>query len=287
MKVLSTIFILLGFVALGQSENSLFWQVKSPDGKTLSYLFGTMHVVSKDKFLIPDKVLKALEGSEEMVVEVSADISQDEIMKLSQSEDQRLTDYLNQAEKDSLYAYVGKRMNLDSSKFEYVLGKYKPFIFSQFSMMSILLNGQSFEIELMQFAKEKEITISGLETYAQQMGMFDALEDNLQKELIMSIVRDTSDLQDTWNRTENMYLNQELSSFIAELSSNAALTNFMTNTLLKDRNQKWLIELSDLLQIKKTFVAVGAAHLAGPDGIVQGLRDLGFSITPIKINMIK
>jgi uncharacterized protein YbaP (TraB family) len=41
------------------------------------------------------------------------------------------------------------------------------------------------------------------------------------------------------------------------------------------------------LQIKKTFVAVGAAHLAGPDGIVQGLRDLGFSITPIKINMIK
>ncbi|MDE6400264.1 MAG: TraB/GumN family protein, partial [Muribaculaceae bacterium] len=31
-----------------------------------------------------------------------------------------------------------------------------------------------------------------------------------------------------------------------------------------------------------TFVAVGALHLAGDKGIIEGLRKLGYKVTPVK-----
>ena len=51
--------------------------------------------------------------------------------------------------------------------------------------------------------------------------------------------------------------------------------------ILYKRNADWMTKLPDLLKETPTFVVVGALHLAGPQGIIEGLKSDGFTITPI------
>jgi hypothetical protein len=51
--------------------------------------------------------------------------------------------------------------------------------------------------------------------------------------------------------------------------------------LVVDRNQRWVTTLEGLLKDPATgtvFVAVGAAHLAGPDSVIRLLEKDGFKV---------
>ena len=52
--------------------------------------------------------------------------------------------------------------------------------------------------------------------------------------------------------------------------------------LLDDRNNHWVQELPALMQEQPLFVAVGALHLVGKNGLVNQLRARGFTLTPVK-----
>ena len=48
------------------------------------------------------------------------------------------------------------------------------------------------------------------------------------------------------------------------------------NTLLTERNQRWARQIAQMLDSHQTvFIAVGAAHLAGPDDVQAQLQKLG------------
>jgi uncharacterized protein YbaP (TraB family) len=52
--------------------------------------------------------------------------------------------------------------------------------------------------------------------------------------------------------------------------------------LMDERNKKMAIKIKELAQDKKLFIAVGASHLSGKDGLLSQLRDSGFKLTPLK-----
>lgn len=51
--------------------------------------------------------------------------------------------------------------------------------------------------------------------------------------------------------------------------------------LLDRRNANWLTKLPALMKQAPSFIAVGALHLAGRQGIIEGLRNLGYTVTPV------
>ncbi len=52
--------------------------------------------------------------------------------------------------------------------------------------------------------------------------------------------------------------------------------------LLDRRNANWLTKLPALMKQAPSFIAVGALHLAGDKGIVEGLRKLRYTVTAVK-----
>ena len=53
----------------------------------------------------------------------------------------------------------------------------------------------------------------------------------------------------------------------------------MYQRLLVDRNRNWLPKIEALFtRPGRTFVVVGAAHLVGPDGLLQMLKARGYTI---------
>jgi uncharacterized protein YbaP (TraB family) len=56
-----------------------------------------------------------------------------------------------------------------------------------------------------------------------------------------------------------------------------------SRAFLEDRNQRWIPKMTELMQDKSVFFAVGAAHLAGPEGVIELLIKKGYTLTPIKL----
>jgi uncharacterized protein YbaP (TraB family) len=58
---------------------------------------------------------------------------------------------------------------------------------------------------------------------------------------------------------------------------------FMTE-LLKNRNNRWLEQLPTMMQKQSLFIAVGAGHLVGDEGLIKGLQAKGYSLKPVATN---
>jgi uncharacterized protein YbaP (TraB family) len=50
---------------------------------------------------------------------------------------------------------------------------------------------------------------------------------------------------------------------------------------LDNRNKRWIPKLVQLMNTKTIFIAVGAGHLAGENGLIQLLRNQGYIVSPI------
>ena len=52
--------------------------------------------------------------------------------------------------------------------------------------------------------------------------------------------------------------------------------------LMDERNKKMVTKIKELSKDKQLFIAVGASHLSGQDGLLIQLRQSGFKMSPMK-----
>jgi len=53
------------------------------------------------------------------------------------------------------------------------------------------------------------------------------------------------------------------------------------NALNKDRNNAWMEKLPEIMKEKSSFIAVGALHLAGEEGLLNLLEKAGYKVEPV------
>ena len=70
------------------------------------------------------------------------------------------------------------------------------------------------------------------------------------------------------------------------LKPDIGLSSF-TDILLFNRNQKWVEKLDGLLPGRSMLVAVGAGHLPGKKGVINLLREAGYTVTPVQNKMLR
>jgi uncharacterized protein YbaP (TraB family) len=51
--------------------------------------------------------------------------------------------------------------------------------------------------------------------------------------------------------------------------------------MLTKRNKEWLNKMPEMMNNNSVFFAVGAAHLLGKNGVIQLLKDKGYTVTPV------
>jgi uncharacterized protein YbaP (TraB family) len=56
---------------------------------------------------------------------------------------------------------------------------------------------------------------------------------------------------------------------------------------LYNRNANWVKQLEELMPESSLVVAVGAGHLVGQKGLINMLRKLGYTVEPIKNDMVR
>ena len=279
------LFVLLTNYATSQVEkNALLWEVKSKDGKSLSYLYGTMHLMDAKLFYFPKKLEKLLLKSDLLCMEIAnindSDLSPDALFLTNES----LSDYFNTEQMDSIYRWAEQSMLMNKEQFLTNFNKAKPFLLMQFLLQSSLPeNSKSYEKEFENLAIKNKIATTGLESVTEQLNLFTSFNKKEQTEMVMSSLREEAEAKNSFEQMQQIYLTQNLDNLYTFMKKESDSPIANSRVFLENRNQNWIPQMEKMMENKSVFFAVGAAHLAGPEGVIELLIKKGYTLTPIKL----
>src|SRR5690606_12331240 len=85
--------------------------------------------------------------------------------------------------------------------------------------------------------------------------------------------------QDVLTLLEDAY--RERNSNLIDSLDQAIYTEHYLNNMLYIRNRNMAAKLDSLVRNAKLFAGIGAAHLRGKNGVIQLLRDKGYTVSPL------
>lgn len=268
------------------TDKTLLWQISGNNLATPSYLFGTIHIISSDDYFLGDNVVKKLSSSQQLILEMDlSNINPLEIAKASiLPEGKTIKDYYTEEEYIEVESYFADSIGAPMSLFKTAYAKLKPFFLQQFIYLKHLGdNTSSYEMEFMDMAKVRNIELSGLETLTEQLAMVDKMSLEDQYKSFLKTVRE--------GYQQTGYLDELIEAYKAkdihrlyEMIMDYDEIQDITYVLVDERNEKWVEKLIPTFEKQSVFVAVGAGHLGGPKGMIQLLRNQGYTVDPISMD---
>jgi hypothetical protein len=79
------------------------------------------------------------------------------------------------------------------------------------------------------------------------------------------------------------YKSQDLKKIYNWIQKESENNHISINEFLVKRNKKWLPKIVSNINTNSTFIAVGAGHLAGDEGLINLLKKQGFKLKSIYI----
>lgn len=280
IKIIVTAILGMLFVTSNAQDSSNLWKIEGNDIQT-SYLFGTMHLIPQKDFDLKDKVKSAFEASEQVVLEL--DMSNPDFMKDIMAHSyldngSELKSYMDDSEFELLEAYLKEKTGVGMQMYNNV----KPFmLLSVILMTSVNEPLASFEMNLMQMAKEAQKEMAGLETYEYQVAVFEHTPYEKQIDDIVEMIRNPQDHADLFSKMAQLYIAEDIESLYGYMDEYMNNDLELLEKFLDERNKNWIPEIAKFSKDRSTFYGVGAAHLGGEQGVVNLLRQAGYTVTPI------
>lgn len=291
--IFKQIFILLFLVFAGdnsavnaQGKPGVFYSISGNGLKDTSWLFGTYHLI-KDSYLneVP-KVQASFRRAGGVVVEVVMDSS---ALPAANAKavlnGSLLTDYFDKAFADSLDLALKASIGQGISAFRQMKPMVVMLTMSVVQLMkdnAALLSkytGQPLDVYFAIEKKARQQRVIGLETMEQQMDLlFNTLQPAQQAAMLKESIRNQDAGARLGNELLRTYFSNDLEK-MAKLYQASIQVSGELDFLVKKRNIAWMKQLPAILHNGSNFIAVGALHLAGEDGLVQQLRALGYHVT--------
>ena len=139
-------------------------------------------------------------------------------------------------------------------------------------------DGEGIDLALLRDAKGKRV--AELEGVAGQLAIFDRLPQADQSALLTAVAQDDPGGE---ARLARLWRAGNMAAIAAETHKGMLADPELREALLVARNRAWEERIDTMLRGGRTpFVAVGAAHLAGPDGLPATLAGRGYKIRRIQ-----
>lgn len=257
--------------------NSVLWKVEHSAMDKPSYLLGTIHAMCSDDFFIPEKVRSVIDQVDEISFEVNlSDPAEMGAVQKAMMSEIKLSEKLSERQLDKLNELLQSKIGIG---IEHVDSYTMPTILALFIGSSLPCTlPKSYEMELMSIALEKGISISGLETVEQQ---YESLNNSMTDDQYIEQIELFDDYKKSFDAAFEYYKSENIEAVSAEYVNDRYMDENGKYWSLNVRNARWVNKLPDMIKTKSTLVAVGAAHLVGEIGLIQELRKLGYTVTPI------
>ncbi|MDG4717231.1 TraB/GumN family protein [Winogradskyella marincola] len=262
-------------------ENSTLWKIEGNGLEKPSYLFGTIHITCNAT--LEDDVKKALDETTQIVMELDMDdpSMQMKMMKSIYFKDGKtLKDFVSEEDYKSIDSLFINNMGMPVKMLE----KVKPFFLSSMFFPKMLdCPMQSFELELTKIAKEQEEEIYGLETLEEQIQVFDDIPLEDQYADLVRMAKDNLEYdKETFSKMLKLYEEENITAILDMMDDDTNKTvSEHQDVLLKQRNENWISKIEEYAKDQPTFFGVGAGHLPGKNGVIQLLRNAGYTVEAV------
>lgn len=283
------LLLLLLILFVGRvSAQSMLWEVSGNELKQPSYLFGTYHILKDSYISKAPSVRQAFDKSAGVVVETTIDSAAMLSMAMkAMMPGKNLKQLISPADYELVANEFKKMTGYDLAMFSMM----KPIMTATTLSMaytekeSDTLNrftGQPIDLFFASEGRKLNKMVTPLETMEQQMGfLFD--HDPVEKQAtdLVTMVKEKAGMQKAAGDLTRLYLKGDLDG-LYKLSQSFEDKYGDLSFLVTERNQTWMKRLPSLMATRPTFIAVGALHLAGPDGLIALLRKQGYQLKAVK-----
>ena len=265
-------------------ESSLLWKISGKNVKGDAYLFGTMHLIEKDYFIFPKKLQKVVKKSDALVMELEGLPNQTEAVGYVMLKEGSFFDYFSPEQTDTILRWAKVKFRMEEATFRSSFSNMKPFAVTQLAIqLHFIGKTESYELSFEELAKSANIEIIGLETIAEQMSLFDNLTQEQQAEMVMESIRTGDKSIELVKKMQTVYQSQEIDQLYSLILDEGGVIQEEQADFLDNRNKKWIPQIEQIVSEKNAFIAVGAGHLGGPNGVIRLLEKEGYTLTPIKL----
>lgn len=266
-----------------KDDNTLLWQISGNGLQKPSYLFGTFHLMCKDDVQFSDQLKTAVANASTVYMELDMDdpaLMLSGMMMMTMKGGKKLTDFYSQEEYRKIEIFFKDSLSAPLS----FLQTMKPFMLVAllYPKMMPCKTVSGVEEELMKLVKAQKKEIKGLETMELQAAVFDSIPYEEQaKDLLKSI--DSMELnRKNFDTMMRVYKSQRLSAIEALFNKSELGIQNHEDILLTKRNLNWVEQLGTVLKKENVFIAVGAGHLVGKNGLITLLRKKGYKVVPLQ-----
>lgn len=141
---------------------------------------------------------------------------------------------------------------------------------------------------VVQAARDNGVEVVGLETLAEQFGVFDDLSAETERALLISVLRQAAYGASAVESQIKRFLARDAGGIVAlmELGPTPSIPESRTprefvERLLSTRTARMAVRMQPLLERGNAVVAIGIAHLPGDDGLIALLQRAGYAVSAV------
>jgi uncharacterized protein YbaP (TraB family) len=274
--------LLLSILLAGSSflqAQSLLWKITPPGQTTPSWIYGTMHVRDERVFRLADGWEIKLKEAGRILLELNLAEHPDPMQMITlmgAPEDSTLEKILSAEETNHLRQWVQDSLGLPWQ----MANSLKPFF-----LMAMVQEKQMpadrpepLDLWLANRAKEWKIPVIGIESIEEQMQAIQTLSISEQARMLMELIQpENENRKEMETELMNAYLSGNLDQLYA-LSQRWETDPLFMREILQVRNFRMAERIHEHLSEKPGFIAIGALHLPGQEGVLELLRIKGYKV---------
>ncbi len=288
MKKILTVISIFVFVfslkaqTADSTDNALLWKISGNGIKEASYIFGTIHMIPKDDYFFTDLMKEKFDSCKKLVLEIDINLSLAEQINAAKQmflpEGKLLFNYMNEKDSAEFSSYLLDSLEISNSTYKKII-RIKPLFGSSLMLKELVGKIKTYEQELNKLAKKNKMSVSGLETLKFQMDLVNDI--SIEDQIKMLLEDDLSENPlETYNEMVEAYKKQDLNKLKELIDADDSMTK-LGDKFLKDRNADWISKIEKFVKENPVFIAVGAGHLSGEDGVLNLLKQAGYIIEPV------
>jgi uncharacterized protein len=274
----------------------LLWKVET-QGTQPSYLFGTMHMTDPRVTALTPGAEQVFEKAGTVVIETTEILDQSAMMAtLARNPDlmmftdgTTLMSLLSPADQKALEAGLAERgISLTA------VSKMKPWMLSAMvSLPACELSRKAagapvLDVKLAEDAKAAGKKLEGLETVVDQFKAMASLPMDFHLKALVDTVHLGDRINDVIETMIVLYTKGDTGTFwplfrnvLPEEAADDAGYAAFEQAMIVERNKTMVKNAQPILAAGNAFIAVGALHLPGPDGLIELLRRNGHRVTAV------
>ena len=263
----------------------LLWKIEKP-GLQPSHLYGTMHVGDPRVLKLAEPVEQAFVNADRFVMEMLLNFrAVGVITSGSFFNDGRTLSSVMQADE---YDRVIKLFKREVFLPEKVINNMRPWAV----LMALMVPGQAqleadqaLDMVLYRRAAMRKVPLIGLESPEEQLAVFESLSIEEQVWLLNKSVEEYAQLDLQMKQMLKAYLDRDLAGLVMLQDQfrydDSDIDDKFNYELIEKRNIRMVERMQSVLQQGNAFIAIGALHLPGENGVLHLLEQQGYSVSQI------